>query len=160
MFEFPSVSILLKVYVLISLTMDYTALATPPTAVADFCLIPVGCLTSSDVTAKTYIVTTTDCHAQQIGTPTASVSNEVAAVQRLMKASGLTYSMHSAGTTVGTLSDRSSCLFKNEIERFCYICTLFVFFYMSDEVSSDTMITCYIFVSQLSRRPTTLNIEE
>lgn len=38
----------------------------------------------------------------QIGTPTASVSNEVAAVQRLMKASGLTYSMHSAGTTVGT----------------------------------------------------------
>jgi hypothetical protein len=38
----------------------------------------------------------------QIGTPTASVSNEVAAVQRLMKASGLEYSMHSAGTTVGT----------------------------------------------------------
>jgi hypothetical protein len=37
----------------------------------------------------------------QIGTPTASVSNEVAAVQRLMRASGLSYSMHSAGTTVG-----------------------------------------------------------
>lgn len=37
----------------------------------------------------------------QIGTPTASVSAEVAAVQRLMKASGLSYSMHSAGTTVG-----------------------------------------------------------
>jgi uncharacterized protein YqgV (UPF0045/DUF77 family) len=36
-----------------------------------------------------------------MGTPTASVSNEVAAVQRLMKASGLSYSMHSAGTTVG-----------------------------------------------------------
>lgn len=29
------------------------------------------------------------------------MSSEVAAVQRLMKASGLSYSMHSAGTTVG-----------------------------------------------------------
>ena len=36
----------------------------------------------------------------QIGTPTASVSHEVAAVQRLLKASNLSYSMHSAGTTV------------------------------------------------------------
>ena len=36
----------------------------------------------------------------QIGTPTASVSHEVAAVQRLLKSSGLAYSMHSAGTTV------------------------------------------------------------
>ncbi|RDW59848.1 hypothetical protein BP5796_10243 [Coleophoma crateriformis] len=53
--------------------MDYSTLPTPPACVADFCLI---------------------------GTPTASVSNEVAAVQRLMKASGLSYSMHSAGTTV------------------------------------------------------------
>jgi uncharacterized protein YqgV (UPF0045/DUF77 family) len=42
-----------------------------------------------------------DSSTIQIGTPTASVSNEVAAVQRLMKASGLSYSMHSAGTTVG-----------------------------------------------------------
>ncbi|TVY51618.1 UPF0045 protein ECM15, partial [Lachnellula cervina] len=56
-------------------TMDYANLPTPPVCVADFCLIPIG-------------------------TPTASVSNEVAAVQRLMKASGLEYSMHSAGTTV------------------------------------------------------------
>jgi len=55
--------------------MDYASLPTPPSCVADFCLIPIG-------------------------TPTASVSNEVAAVQRLMKASGLSYSMHSAGTTV------------------------------------------------------------
>ncbi|KAM3073708.1 UPF0045 protein M15, variant 2 [Clarireedia jacksonii] len=55
--------------------IDYAQLPTPPKAVADFCLIPIG-------------------------TPTASVSNEVAAVQRLMKASGLSYSMHSAGTTV------------------------------------------------------------
>ena len=38
---------------------------------------------------------------QQLGTETASVSREVAHVQQLLKQSGLTYSMHSAGTTVG-----------------------------------------------------------
>ncbi|KAF1354966.1 hypothetical protein BDV97DRAFT_289722, partial [Delphinella strobiligena] len=43
--------------------------------ILDFCLIPLG-------------------------TPTASVSQEVAQVQRLLKKSGLAYSMHSAGTTV------------------------------------------------------------
>jgi len=37
-----------------------------------------------------------------LGTPTASVSQEVAAVQKLLKRSGLVYHMHSAGTTVGT----------------------------------------------------------
>ncbi|KAK3647753.1 UPF0045 protein M15 [Elasticomyces elasticus] len=36
-----------------------------------------------------------------IGTPTASVSAEVAEVQRLLKKSGIKYSMHSAGTTIG-----------------------------------------------------------
>lgn len=51
-------------------------LKTPAKCVADFCLIPIG-------------------------TRTASVSNEVADVQRLMQTCGLTYSMHSAGTTVG-----------------------------------------------------------
>ncbi|KAF1985479.1 hypothetical protein K402DRAFT_405273 [Aulographum hederae CBS 113979] len=50
-------------------------LPTPPACVADFCLIPIG-------------------------TPTVSVSKEVAEVQRLLKASGLKYSMHSAGTTL------------------------------------------------------------
>ncbi|XMA19748.1 hypothetical protein WAI453_012539 [Rhynchosporium graminicola] len=58
-----------------SAEIDYANLATPVACIADFCLIPIG-------------------------TPTASVSNEVAAVQRLMKASGLSYTMHSAGTTV------------------------------------------------------------
>ncbi|CZS97181.1 related to ECM15 protein, involved in cell wall biogenesis and architecture [Rhynchosporium agropyri] len=58
-----------------SAAIDYANLATPVACIADFCLIPIG-------------------------TPTASVSNEVAAVQRLMKASGLSYTMHSAGTTV------------------------------------------------------------
>ena len=38
---------------------------------------------------------------QQIGTTTASVSEEVAEVQRLMQKCNLSYSMHSAGTTVG-----------------------------------------------------------
>ncbi|CAL8580987.1 UPF0045 protein M15 [Xanthoria parietina] len=55
--------------------MDLKNLGTPESCVADFCLIPIG-------------------------TPTASVSKEVADVQRLMKQSGLSYSMHSAGTTV------------------------------------------------------------
>ncbi|KAF7196220.1 hypothetical protein HII31_02287, partial [Pseudocercospora fuligena] len=36
------------------------------------------------------------------GTPTASVSKEVAEVQRLLKKSGVKYSMHSAGTTLGS----------------------------------------------------------
>lgn len=49
---------------------------TPPSCTADFCLIPLG-------------------------TPTASVSKEVAEVQRILKKSGLNYSMHSAGTTLG-----------------------------------------------------------
>jgi uncharacterized protein (TIGR00106 family) len=64
---------------------------TPPSCIADFCLIPIG-------------------------TPTASVSKEVAEVQRLLKKSGLEYSMHSAGTTVGTLSSSTSFLgqFANE----------------------------------------------
>jgi len=50
-------------------------LGTPERCVADFCLIPIG-------------------------TPTASVSQQVAEVQRLMQKSNLSYSMHSAGTTV------------------------------------------------------------
>ncbi|KAF2791755.1 cell wall biogenesis protein-like protein Ecm15 [Melanomma pulvis-pyrius CBS 109.77] len=56
-------------------TTDPTTLATPPACIADFCIIPLG-------------------------TPTASVSKEVAEVQRLLKRSGLVYRMHSAGTTV------------------------------------------------------------
>jgi uncharacterized protein YqgV (UPF0045/DUF77 family) len=57
-------------------------LPTPPSCIADFCLIPVG-------------------------TPTASVSKEVADVQRLLKKSGLTYTLHSAGTTVGNATDNT-----------------------------------------------------
>lgn len=38
----------------------------------------------------------------QVGTGSVSVAEEVAEVQKLLKASGLVYTMHSAGTTVGT----------------------------------------------------------
>ncbi|KAL7626012.1 hypothetical protein AAE478_002781 [Parahypoxylon ruwenzoriense] len=55
--------------------MEYTHIKTPERCYADFCLIPVG-------------------------TGSVSVAEEVAAVQRLLQASGLTYTMHSAGTTV------------------------------------------------------------
>ncbi|KKY19702.1 putative cell wall biogenesis protein [Diplodia seriata] len=54
---------------------DLSALPTPPACTADFCLIPLG-------------------------TATPSVSREVAAVQRLLQASGLHYTMHSAGSTL------------------------------------------------------------
>lgn len=37
---------------------------------------------------------------KQVGTGNVSVANEVAEVQRVLKASGLKYTMHSAGTTV------------------------------------------------------------
>jgi hypothetical protein len=48
------------------------------------------------------ITPTTDFCLIPIGTPTASVSNEVAAVQRLLKkAKNIKYTMHSAGTTLG-----------------------------------------------------------
>ena len=53
--------------------MDQTN--TPPKCTADFCLIPLG-------------------------TPTASVSEQIAEVQRFLKTTGIKYSMHSAGTTL------------------------------------------------------------
>lgn len=56
-------------------TMDYDSIPTPASCYADFCLIPVG-------------------------TGSVSVAEEVAQVQRVLKASGLKYTMHSAGTTV------------------------------------------------------------
>ncbi|KAI0481485.1 YkoF-like protein [Xylaria cf. heliscus] len=55
--------------------MEYSNIATPERCYADFCLIPVG-------------------------TGSVSVAAEVAEVQKLLKASGLAYTMHSAGTTV------------------------------------------------------------
>ncbi|KAM0243105.1 hypothetical protein ACHAP5_006895 [Fusarium lateritium] len=55
--------------------MDYASIATPESCYADFCLLPIG-------------------------TGNASVAEEIAEVQRVLKASGLKYTLHSAGTTV------------------------------------------------------------
>ncbi|KAJ5899776.1 hypothetical protein N7495_004520 [Penicillium taxi] len=57
------------------------SLPTPTHCVADFCLIPIG-------------------------TGSASVSAQVAEVQRFIEQSGLKYSMHSAGTTLEGSWDR------------------------------------------------------
>ncbi|KAK4190058.1 putative cell wall biogenesis protein [Podospora australis] len=54
---------------------DYTTIPTPPACYADFCLVPVG-------------------------TASVSVAKEVAEVQKVLAASGLKYTLHSAGTTV------------------------------------------------------------
>ncbi|KAK3942978.1 hypothetical protein QBC46DRAFT_378625 [Diplogelasinospora grovesii] len=74
----PSVLITFQTTRYFSLTgrkMDYSNIKTPEACYVDFCLVPVG-------------------------TGDASVANEVAEVQKLLKASGLKYTMHSAGTTV------------------------------------------------------------
>ena len=79
-----------------SATNDLADLKTPPACIADFCLIPLG-------------------------TSTASVSKEVAEVQRVLKRSGLEYSMHSAGTTVGTIifSLHACCILGIKIANNC-----------------------------------------
>ncbi|KAK3295878.1 YkoF-like protein [Chaetomium fimeti] len=54
---------------------DYSQLPTPAMCYVDFCLVPIG-------------------------TGNVSVAKEVAEVQKVLKASGLPYTLHSAGTTV------------------------------------------------------------
>ncbi|KAI8671413.1 hypothetical protein NCS57_00616400 [Fusarium keratoplasticum] len=56
-------------------TMDYDSLATPESCYVDFCLLPLG-------------------------TGSVSVAEDIAEVQKVLKASGLKYTLHSAGTTV------------------------------------------------------------
>ncbi|KAI8721112.1 hypothetical protein NCS52_00557800 [Fusarium sp. LHS14.1] len=56
-------------------TMDYDSLSTPESCYVDFCLLPLG-------------------------TGTVSVAEDIAEVQKVLKASGLKYTLHSAGTTV------------------------------------------------------------
>ncbi|KFH48963.1 hypothetical protein ACRE_002720 [Hapsidospora chrysogenum ATCC 11550] len=55
--------------------MDYQSIESPASCYVDFCLVPLG-------------------------TSSASVATEVAEVQKVLKASGLKYTLHSAGTTV------------------------------------------------------------
>ncbi|KAF5674806.1 ECM15-like protein [Fusarium denticulatum] len=54
--------------------MDYESIATPESCYVDFCLLPIG-------------------------TGTVSVAEDIAEVQKVLKASGLKYTLHSAGTT-------------------------------------------------------------
>lgn len=51
------------------------SLQTPPSCTADFCILPLG-------------------------TSSPSIASEIAAVQLLLKESGLDFTLHSAGTTV------------------------------------------------------------
>src|SRR6266498_478059 len=79
-------------------TMDTTAIPTPSACTADFCLIPVcfsksGCLglLLPSWSHTPHSLALKDTHIFQIGTPTASVSAQIADVQRLLKKSGLKY---------------------------------------------------------------------
>ncbi|KEY69627.1 hypothetical protein S7711_07669 [Stachybotrys chartarum IBT 7711] len=79
--------------------MDYAAVPTPASCYADFCLIPVYITYNHMLFLPQAMVLTRD-FLSQVGTASVSVAAEVAEVQRLLKASGLKYTMHSAGTTV------------------------------------------------------------
>lgn len=65
--------------------VNLPALQTPSACTADFCLVPIG-------------------------TGSASVANEVAEVQRLIKRTGMNYSMHASGTTIGEPSREPSTI--------------------------------------------------
>lgn len=77
-------------------TTDYSSVPTPARCYVDFCLIPVG------YRGRCWLLLCSH-RLDQIGTGSVSVAREVAEVQKLLKASGLSYTMHSAGTTVGKL---------------------------------------------------------
>lgn len=80
--------------------------------------------------------TETHVDKPKIGTASASVSQQVADVQRLMQKSGLSYSMHSAGTTVGKLL----CIFFNLV--LCISIRIYIYIYLSDEErGADSFIT-------------------
>jgi uncharacterized protein (TIGR00106 family) len=90
--------------------MDYSSVPTPERCYADFCLVPVR-LHNISPSASSYCCSpslhyytshndATLTVPSQVGTGELSVAKEVAEVQKLLKASGLTYTMHSAGTTV------------------------------------------------------------
>lgn len=76
-----------------TLSLLIMELPTPAKCTADFCLIPVRPVHS-------YQLINSD-PALQIGTASPSVSAQIADVQRLIEASGIKYTLHSAGTTLG-----------------------------------------------------------
>ncbi|KAK5664267.1 hypothetical protein OQA88_485 [Cercophora sp. LCS_1] len=79
-------------------TMATNDIPTPARCYADFCLVPVN---FPHHRALSHTHTHQADKLNQVGTGKVSVAEEVAAVQRLLKGSGLKYTMHSAGTTVG-----------------------------------------------------------
>lgn len=74
-------------------------ISTPVRASADFCLIPVSSTRWREIFWAVSAQDADGCG--QLGTSSSSVSKQIADVQRLLKKSGLNYTMHSAGTTVG-----------------------------------------------------------
>ncbi|KAI1426717.1 YkoF-like protein [Xylaria sp. FL1777] len=84
--------------------MEYAHVATPERCYADFCLIPVRfSLSTSQYLLLLSVIATAARPVKffkPVGTGSVSVAEEVAEVQKLLKASGLVYTMHSAGTTV------------------------------------------------------------
>jgi len=76
--------------------MDFSKLTPPAKCYVDFCLVPVRLTNTTTLESNSG-----DNHGTQVGTGKVSVAEEVAEVQRLLKQSGLKYTMHSAGTTVG-----------------------------------------------------------
>ncbi len=101
--------------------MDYASIPVPETCYADFCLIPVRpsllllqntqehqphSLSASAPMARAQLSNLRPWLGDglgetQVGTGNVSVAEEVAEVQRLLRASGVKHTMHSAGTTVG-----------------------------------------------------------
>ncbi|RGP69637.1 cell wall biogenesis [Fusarium longipes] len=80
--------------------MDYESIATPEACYVDFCLLPVSKQLPAHASAGLGVRRWADTDIEQIGTGNVSVAEDIAEVQRVLKASGLKYTLHSAGTTV------------------------------------------------------------
>lgn len=81
---------------------DYSNIETPASCYVDFCLIPVSINHICIHKHREEQMLNPCCLFvwQQVGTGNVSVAKEVAEVQRVLAASGLKSTMHSAGTTV------------------------------------------------------------
>lgn len=80
--------------------MDYESISTPESCYVDFCLLPVS-NNSPLMPVWIFMLRWTDIDIEQLGTGSVSVAEDIAEVQKVLKASGLKYTLHSAGTTVG-----------------------------------------------------------
>lgn len=85
--------------------MGTDTLPTPLSCYVDFCLIPVRAAISPSIPPLPLLrAHPHPINTSQVGTGSLSVAKEVAEVQKLLRESGLKYTMHSAGTTVGAWS--------------------------------------------------------